>query len=110
MVLAGVFGASLARAADTESLANERVPVNRLRMEAQWGVDCEAALAQVEAMARDDAELSGGPFDSAQLDEGLRRCGLIYNTPDTDLFAPCPDYRAWRHWLIGETEASSHCR
>lgn len=110
LVLAGVFGASLAWAADIESLANERIPVNRLRMEAQWGVDCEAALLQVAAMARDDAEFSDGPLDSAQLGEDLRRCGLIYNTPDTDLFTPCPDYRAWRHWLVGETEAPSHCR
>ncbi len=94
-----------ASAVDADSLANERVPVNRLRMEAQWGVDCDSALDRV----RDRAAIALPTEGTSSLSETLTLCGFIYNTPGTQTYRVCPDYGHWRNWLDGERDPPEPC-
>ena len=88
---------NVATAGDADALANERIPVNRLRMEAQWGVDCDAALHQV----RERGSAGLPEEDTAGLADSLTLCGFIYNTPGTQTYRVCPDFGHWRDWMDG---------
>ncbi len=94
---------NVATADDTDSLANERLPVNRLHMEAQWGVDCDLAV---------DRARVGSASPSAvprHLVRTLTLCGFIYNTPGAQTYRMCPDYGHWLDWLDGRRDPPEPC-
>lgn len=89
--------------AGTDSLTNERLPVNRLEMETQWGVDCDAAV---------DRAWVGSASPTAvprHLVRTLTLCGFIYNTPGAQTYRMCPDYGHWRDWLDGRRDRPEPC-
>jgi len=98
-------------AASREALANERFPVNAQRMEEQWGVDCNAALAQVRSLATtsEQSEPEHQVLEE-ELSSTLMRCGFIYNTPGAQLYSACPQYRQWYEWLERHADMPTACR
>jgi hypothetical protein len=95
-----------------KALANERIPVNALHLEAQWGVDCSSAIAQARAMAEPGAARStttGATMVIEALRPALRHCGFIYNTPGTQTYRACPDFKLWEAWLGGDSSTPTGC-
>ena len=110
-VLLCIGQVSAAEPADQEALANERFPVNSQRIEAQWGVDCDAAIEEADSVAEVEAMAAGGSTQQhLELRETLQLCGFIYNTPDSQLYRRCPLYRQWAAWLGGEAGMPNECQ
>jgi hypothetical protein len=110
-VLSSIAQASADQPTDREALANERFPVNSRRIEAQWGVDCDAALTAVRAVAETTATAAGRSTQQLQgLTETLRLCGFIYNTPDSRIYRPCPAYSQWARWLQQQIGLPDDCQ
>jgi len=83
--------------ADTENSVNERLPFTPLELEAHWGVNCTSTLAALEQLINAPAQI----FESNYLElkpviddslSSLKKCAIIYNTPNTNRFSPCTDY------------------
>ena len=98
-------------ATSRESLANERFPVNAQRIEEQWGVDCGAAIDQARGLAASSRQLDAeSDIALEKLGKTLELCGFIFNTPDSQLYAVCPQYGKWHQWLEQNAELPTACR
>ena len=110
-VLLSLSQVSADERSDQESLANERFPVNSQRIEAQWGVDCGAALEEVRIVADAMGMATGGLVSGhSKLRETLQLCGFIYNTPGSGLYRSCPDYKQWQTWLAQKIRMPGSCQ
>ena len=91
---------SLVSAGDGEALVNERFPVDSTLLKKQWNVNCDNTV---------NLTLSWLTGQKSQVDKswdqlpwrGLKYCGLLFNTPDTGRYQPCPDFtEAHRQLLV----------
>lgn len=82
--------AALADVNGKEGLANERFHSDPKWIEAQWHIDCNAAVANSQQWLgnnrTDHREWEALPW------RDLKLCGLLFNTKDTGRYKPCPDY------------------
>jgi len=75
-------------ASDSDAV-NERIPVPRIDMEAQWGIDCTAIWREVSK------GLDSGNGNCAilpKLRKQLQLCAFIYQPPGEVAHSTCPDY------------------
>lgn len=108
-LLIGLNFSNAATSGNEDSLANERLPVNAAHMETLWEVNCSAAYDQVLMLARNRNSAPGDSQVQQNLLESLKRCGFIYNTPHTQTYRQCPDFKRWERWLRGAKNNLDGC-
>ena len=87
-----LFLSALALASSGGDAVNERMPASKAALEDHWQVDCESALARLQAAAarRSAQDHCGIPAGLAQ---EIKLCAFIYQPPGDDSRQKCPDYR-----------------
>ena len=76
--------------AQTDSIANERIPVKAKQLEAHWNVDCTDILQKTERFLANSSDKTEENF---ALDSDIKKCIYIYNTPNTAHYKAKPDYK-----------------
>ena len=83
--------------ADTESSVNERLPFTSLELEAHWNVDCSATLSTIKQFTENPALIFKPEYHQLKPTfdgylSALKKCAIIYNTPNTGRYSICVDY------------------
>lgn len=83
---------ALALAGNDGDAVNERIPVDKVQLEAHWRVNCAAAWSRLQKVAA-----AHSTTDQCQIGADLAReiklCAFIYQAPGDDSTHQCPDYR-----------------
>ncbi|MCP5301724.1 MAG: hypothetical protein H7A03_00970 [Pseudomonadales bacterium] len=83
--------------ADIDAASNERFPVDRTLLEKQWGINCEQAVDLTLGWLKSGTGMERvAPLPM----RSLKYCGLLFNTPDTGRYQPCPDYESAYQRLV----------
>ncbi len=76
--------------AQTDSIANERIPVKSEDLEAHWNVECASLVKKTERVL---ANHGGNVDEISVLRHDIKKCMYIYNTPDSAHYKAEPDYK-----------------
>ena len=76
--------------AQTDSIANERIPVRAEQLEAHWAVDCAEVFIETQRILASGSDL---PEEKSPSSSDIKKCIYIYNTPDSAHYKPNPDYK-----------------
>lgn len=86
-----------AAAAATVDIANERIPVDPLQLEAHWGIDCAGTVSELDAALRQLrtqclTDRNAG-LEIGRWREALRLCAAVHNPPGAEA-RDCRDFGA----------------
>ena len=76
--------------AQTDSITNERIPIKAEQLESHWNVNCLDSLTKAKQIL---SKIDSFSVDTSTLENDIKKCMYIYNTPGTAHFQATPDFK-----------------